>query len=172
MGQFDNNFDKDCYKRAGLWTWLALAYFSQLRGKSTQREEHFVLRESGKGPGSRCLAYRHSVRTVFNLVKKHGEDAKFFVSKRGMHAFGSVMEDITSDPKIVHNESLLKLIFFMYRAEDGYAKRGTAGKGRGALRRLTDGYLPRIKLTYDVDIMEPKEIMDLCGKEFEHHQRK
>ena len=177
----------------GLWGWLALAYFQQLRntkfgGKAgnkvaTQRDEHFVPADWNKVGSGKPVGYRHSVRSIFVLVTNFGDEAKFYVSKSGMSRWGEVAEQMLSDHRVISSKGLRELIYDLYRDEDGYAKTGTGNKrpnqdyarthkasasgGYGKLRRLTDDYLPRINLTYDVGGMNSEGLKTLIGAEFE-----
>ncbi len=185
---FGDDFDDEYYHDSGLWAWLALAYFEQLRGKkfrtrngrrsATQKVEHFVPHEWLKATG-RSLGYRHSVRTAFRFYREFGDNARFYTSKRGMESFGDMAEQTASDSRIMSSPVLRQLMMDLYQNEDGYAKTGTlairpsssakarrSSKAFGKLRRLMDDYLPRVQLTYDVNVMKPDEIRKLCGDEF------
>ena len=177
----------------GLWGWLALAYFQQLRntkfrGKrgnkvATQRDEHFVPDEWNNNGSGQPVGYRHSVRSIFVLVRDFGDEAKFYASKSGMSGWGDVSEQMLSEKKVISSKGLRELIYDLYRDTDGYAKKGTGNKrpnqdyarthkvgssgGYGKLRRLTDDYLPRINLTYDVGGMNAEGLKTLIGDEFE-----
>jgi hypothetical protein len=180
------------YDDQGLWGWLALAYFQQLRkttftGKkgnktATQRDEHFVPSDWNKQGAGKPDDYRHSVRSIFMLVEKFGTDAKFYVSKSGMASWGDVAEQMLSEKKVISNKGLRELIYDLYRDDNGFAKTGTANKrpnakdarirkahsstGYGKMRRLTDDYLPRINLTYDVGGMDAERLKKIIGDEF------
>jgi len=188
VAQIGDKFDDAQYADYGMWAWLALVYFDQLRNKklvirkgvatATQREEHFVPHEWIVTTG-RNLGYRHSIRTPFRVVKIFGQDARFFLSDTGMNVMGEAIEQLLSDPKILSSSKLLELIFHLYRNQDGVPRKGTfayppkavkagkkPGRGYGGLRRLTDILLPRVKLTCDVDVMTLSQIKSVCGAEF------
>ena len=185
--QFGAKFADSLYLDHGMWGWLALVYFDQLRNQklmvrkglaiATQREEHFVPHEWSGATGHN-LGYRHAVRTPFRVVKTFGLNGRFFLSDTGMSVMGEAVEQLLSDPKILSSTKLLELIFDLYRNKDGVPKKGTfayppkaakagkIGRGYGALRRLTDTFLPRVKLTCDVDVMSVSQIKTVCGAEF------
>ena len=180
------------YDDHGLWGWLALAYFQQLRktkftgkkGKksATQRDEHFVPADWKKQGAGKPIDYRHSVRSIFMLVEKFGTDAKFYVSKSGMASWGDIAEQMLSEKKVISNKGLRELIYDLYRDDNGFAKKGTTNKrpnakdarirkahsspAYGKMRRLTDDYLPRINLTYDVGGMDAETLKKIIGDEF------
>ena len=120
---FGNLFDNELYDDHGLWTWLALAYFDQLRNKkfkkhgdleyATYKPHHYIPHEWEKVKGI-SLWYRHSVRMPFRLVKMFSENAKFFISKDGMSAMGDTIEQTVSRPDIFRSSKMLEVIFSLY----------------------------------------------------------
>jgi len=184
LSVLDFNEIKDDY---GLWAWLSAAYFGQLRNKkikkygdnrfATQRWEHFIPHEWGNLP-SYSLWYRHSIRAPCLLVKKFEEKAKIFISKKGISAMGDAIEQLASDRKILSSKKLFDLVYSIYADKNGFLKKGSLNytsyskalegnkSGYGKMRRLTDDYLPRIKLTHDIDAMDASDIISLCGPEF------
>jgi hypothetical protein len=186
VSQIGSATDDSVLDKLGVWAWLALVYFDQLRntkiilrgGKyvATQREEHFVPWGALYSTG-RSLAYRQCVVTPFRLVKIFGGEARFFLSKDGMHVMGDAIEQVASDKRVMSSQRLRGLIFDLYRDSSGLPKRKAfsiapknpkpgSKRGYGGLRRLTDDYLPRLKLAYDVDAMSTDDIVEVCGPEF------
>jgi len=177
--QLDPVFDDAFYRQVGLWAWLALFYFEQLRskrrGRTTQRSEHFIPDEWQKQTAGQDLGYRHSVRTPVHLLRTYGPDfAKFFLTGRPTHEMGDIVEQVLSRPKIWRNERLRETITHLYQAENGGFKRGAATEpaksrtseaGRGGLRRFMTVYVPRVKLGYDIDDMPVGDIVTVCGSE-------
>ena len=187
VDSFGNLFDDELYDDHGLWTWLALAYFDQLRNKilkkhgdleyATYEPHHYIPHKWEKVKGI-SLWYRHSVSMPFRLVKMFSENAKFFISKNGMSAMGDTIEQTVSRPDIFRSSKMLEVIFSLYTGSDGYRARGALNyttikkakegntSGYGKMRRLFGDAIPRIKLTHDFDWMEVDEIIDICGEEF------
>lgn len=160
----------------GLWAWLALFYFAQIRNsKKTQRVEHFIPDEwSPRTPGQR-LGYRHAIRTGLRLLKENGEDfAKLLLLGRPVSEMGEMVETFASRPKILRSKNIRKTVLALYQNKDGTfktgastypAKDGKSNAGRGGVRRFVDVYVPRLKLGYDVDAMNVKDIIHVCGPE-------
>lgn len=183
VAQFGESFYQLHYKAHGVWAWLALAWFDQLRGRKTQRHEHFIPYEWFKNPlewfrSFQALGYRHSVRASFEVVARFGVDGRFFMSPKGPSFFGDASEQLLSEQRIRSSAKLRELLFELYRDSTGFMKRGALDKvlpahkakgsksGYGGIRRLTDAVLPRVKLTYDIDPMPTKHILRVCGAEF------
>jgi hypothetical protein len=187
---FGDSFKDELYSDHGLWTWLALAYFNQLRNKkfrkhgdteyATNESHHYIPHNWFQIPGHNYW-YRHSVQIPFRLVKRFGENAKFFVSKNtngGMAAMGDCIEQTVSRPIIFSSSKTLATLFELYQEKDGYLKKGALSytsferaqegntSGYGKIRRLYGDAIPRIKLTHDFDSMEVDQVIDICGEEF------
>lgn len=157
----------------GLWAWLAVVYFSQLTAKGIRRSEHYVVVRKGTA-GS--LAYRHSVRTAYELVHIHGQYAQICL-KSPIHTYGDITEQLASRQAIAHNKGFFQIANELY-LKDGSLKRGAASKpkkpkdrkpgdrtGFGSVRRLAIA-LQRLNLTYDTEIMNSHQMAIILPKEF------
>ena len=157
----------------GLWDWIAALYFGQLSEKGVRRSEHYVVTRKGSA-GS--LAYRHSVRTSYELVKIHGENAAICLN-RPIHTYGDLTEQLASRQTIAHNKGFFQTACDLY-IKGGSIRRGAASKpkkpkdrtpgdrtGFGSIRRLADA-LQRLDLTYDTDVMSSKQMVNILPKEF------
>jgi hypothetical protein len=179
------DFLKKYYECYGLWAWLALLWFDQLRPskKTTNRHEHFIPYEWFKNPShyfsdSRPLGYRHCIRGPFETVCMLGEQAKFFLS-RNVSSLGDATEQLLSTKLILSSNKLRELLLERYADKSGWPRKNAfdvpppAGlanlkkKGFGQIRRLVRDVLPRVKLTYDIDAMAVPRILSVCGEEFE-----
>ena len=167
----------------GLWTSLTLLWFDELKGRNTQRHEHFIPYEWFKTPVEffntpQNLAYRHAVRTSVQLVSRFGENARFFMSKQGAGFFGDASEQILSRSWFKSSVKVQELLFDLYQDGTGFMKKNALDKppprsvakgskvGYGGVRRLAMDVLPRVKLTHDIDIMTTEKIVKVCGEEF------
>lgn len=157
----------------GLWAWLAVVWFRQLAAKGIRRAEHYVVIRKGSA-GS--LAYRHAVRTSYELVHIHGECAQICL-KSPMHTHGDMTEQLASRQTIAHNRGFFQTAFDLY-IKDGKLKRGAASKpkklkdrapgdrtGLGSVRRLAIA-LQRLDLTYDTEDMNSSGMKAVLPKEF------
>ena len=173
------------YNNSGLWTWFAVLWFAQFRSltsKKTNRFEHYIPYEWFPSPqelfnSHAKLGYRHCVRTPVEAYVKLGAESKFFLSKK-ISSMGDATEQLLSTPRILSSKKLRDLIIYRYSDKNGYPEKGALDyvptnkseikkkKGYGKLRRLTDAVLPRFKLTFDIDKLENKKLLKLCGDEF------
>jgi hypothetical protein len=147
-----------------------------------RRPERYVLSEGEwKQPGTVSLAYRHSVRTPVTLVESFGDDAKFFLTGRPISAMGDIVEQTCSRQDLIKSAATMKVIFHLYRDQSkGSGKSGCTtfprkkklknGKwstsGKGSIRRLAVGVLPRLRLTYNTDRMDVAGFLKVAGPEF------
>jgi hypothetical protein len=171
------------------WNWLALAYIEQFRQSPSKfsRLEHYVVDEGpDRVTSGRPLAYRHCARTPVLLVKQLGPDARFFlrgtVEKPGtMRTMGDQVEQIVSSPKVMRSLACLELIYSLYKdPASGRALTGSMSeiarerkrngkwskRGYGGARRLVR-VLPRVKLTYNVELLKPDAALGVVGTEFQ-----
>jgi len=157
----------------GLWSWLALVYFKQLTEKGIRRSEHYVVTRKGSA-GS--LAYRHAIRTSFELTHIH-EDYAEICLQGPMHTFGDMTEQLASRQAIAHNRGFFQTAHELY-VKKGALRRGASSKpkklkdrkhgdrtGLGGVRRLAIA-LQRLDLTYDTDEMESAQMKAVLPKEF------
>lgn len=185
LAKLETGFLNKNYDVHGVWAWLALAYFPQLRSRRTNRYEHYIPYGWFKNPidwfpgNHQSLDYRHAVRSSLEVAEYYGEDGRFFVSPKGMGFYGDASEQLLSEQWIKSNKRVRTLLFDFYRDKSGYVKKGAldhklpratakgSRKGYGGIRRLTDDIIPRIKLTHDVEPMPTKDLLKACGPEFE-----
>lgn len=157
----------------GLWAWLAVVYFRQLAPVKIRRSEHYIVTRKGAA-GS--LAYRHAVRTSFELAHIHGKSA-WICLKGPMHTFGELTEQLASRQTIAHNRGFFQTAYELY-VEGGEMKRGASSKpkkpkerklgdrtGFGSVRRLAIA-LQRLDLTYDTDDMGTSVMKSVLPREF------
>jgi hypothetical protein len=161
----------------GLWAWLAVVWFRQLTAKGIRRSEHYLVTRKGSA-GS--LAYRHAVRTAYELVHIHGQNAQICLSTP-MSIMGDMTEQLASRQTIAHNRGFFKMGSELYFA-DGKLRRGSASKpkkprdrkpgdrtGLGSVRRLALA-LQRLDLTFDTDEMDTGLMRTVLPREFARWQ--
>ena len=157
----------------GFWSWLAFIYFSQLTSQGIRRAEHYIVARKGSA-GS--LAYRHAVRTSFELVHIHGRYAEICL-RSSMHTFGDMTEQLASRQAIAHNRAFFQTASDLYLT-DGKLRRGASSKpkkqnerkagdrtGLGSVRRLAVA-LQRLDLTYDTIEMRSDQLRTVLPNEF------
>lgn len=171
------DFRDELYDLSGLWAWIALFYFDQLRAAegNTQRSEHFIPDEWAKRTPGQDLGYRHSVRTPLLLLRRYGEQfARFFLTGRPTYQMGDIVEQFVSRPKALRSDRVRATMLKLYQSKTGGFKKGAATRpaksrkshaGRGGIRRFAGVYVPRVKLGFDIDEMDADEIIATCGSE-------
>jgi hypothetical protein len=161
-------------KSDGLWAWLAVMYLSQLAPKKLKKPEHYiVIRKAAKG----SLAYRHDVRSAFELVHIHGDHARVCLSVP-MDTWGEMSEQLAARQTLAHHRGFFRAAYALYM-QDGKLRRGASSHpkkprdrkpgdrvGFGSARRLAIA-LKRLDLTFDTEIMPANSTIAVLPKEFQ-----
>jgi hypothetical protein len=165
---------------AGVWDWLALLWFDRLcppakDGSRTLRE---IVRYSLDLNYKK--RYRHLVRESWNLVSRHGENARFMLSC-DLPIHGDALEQICSRQDLIHSKAMIGVASMLWwdeaaaKPRPGYATSERSGKRRSPARGGNVGRLHQIsrqlRLTYDLDSMDPGRILDLLPREFDRWRR-
>lgn len=157
---------------SGLWSSLALCWFDMLCPKSKDGKRQpgavhrYILDEKPR------VFYRHLVRSPWNLVREHGENARFLLispKEQGqpLSVGGELLEQIASRRRISSSKLLIEVangLYFDQRA--GRPKAGAAGVGQGSARRFGD-VLQQLTLTYDPEVMKASQFAEILPKEFD-----
>lgn len=155
-----------------LWSSFSLIWFDQLckkdsSGKRTPGELYrYVLKESYRH------FYRHLVRTPWQLVREHGEGARFLLIPPRDHSMplsvsGEILEQIGGRQHVLSSKNLVKVANSIYFDNDKCRpKKGVAGSGPGSARRF--GLVTRqLDLTFDPECMTVEELRILLPSEFD-----
>lgn len=159
----------------GMWAWINALYFRQLAPAKVMRAEHYICVRRGSA-GS--LLHRNASRTAYELVAIHGANAKFTLQQK-MHTHGQLLESLSASQTIVRNRGFFAAAAEMYVDVNGNIKKGATSKpkkpkdrrpgelaGKGSIRRLPIA-LRRLDLTYDVDALEPSQLVAMLPREYE-----
>jgi hypothetical protein len=101
-------------KNDGLWNWLTVAYFDQI-GKKTSKYWHYVVTRRGHA-GS--LAYRHLLRTSFEMYWRHGETSLVMLSG-DLSTWGDMSEQLTSRQNIAYHHGFIAAANELYCKQPG-----------------------------------------------------
>lgn len=159
----------------GLWDWLAVIYYDQI-GRRRLKPWHYVVCRQGYKSD---LSYRHLVRSAFEMVWWHGENAAVLLSGKPMDGWGELAEQLTSRQDIALHRPLIGMACKLYLNPDGRPKRGAAARvpsagkrrpgdrrGRGGVARLALA-VRRLSMTYDTLGMQPDQLLGLLPREFD-----
>ena len=162
----------------GLWSWFALAYFEQLIPTSGPNDKvHYIF-----APTESQRWYRHSVYAPFNLYNNYQDDAQLFISPN-ITQMGNMIELLISRQYLMRSSAARKLMKRLFAdpisgfAKDGcktnpkkknrYTKSGSLSKtGYGGIERFCRIF-QRLKLTYQVDNLDPEVFLEMMGDEFD-----
>ncbi len=159
--------NKHLYFDKGLWSWLTAFFFENIcpsdgNGKRKVNEAAFyVLRD----PKNYTKYYRHLLAYPSRIFSELDESAKIFLignfSKRG-----EITEQFGAYQEIALNKGILDAANILYWDKTTSSlKRGAASKGGGSARRLVR-IIRQYQLTYDLNSMHGKEIVELLPAEF------
>lgn len=156
----------------GMWNWLTVAFFRQV-GKKVSRSWHYTVTRRGHR-GS--LAYRHLVRTSYEMYWRHGEKALAVLST-DLGTWGDMSEQLTSRQNVAYHQGFIATAGALY-LRDGRLVRGAASRlkpakkrppgdksGRGNVARLALA-VRRLCRTYDTHALQEQEMFGLLPREF------
>ena len=162
---------------AGLWDGLALHWFDRLapmqsNGQRTLRKEYHYLLSSDYRH-----YYRHLVRSPWQLVRIHGEAARFVLiapreSAHPLSVHGEILEQMGGRQQVLGSRSIMKAANSLYLdPAKGRPRTGVAGNSRGSARRF-GMVLRQLDLTYDPAGMEDGAFIGALPTEFDRWMKK
>jgi hypothetical protein len=160
----------------GMWAWISLALIKSLVSRTAKRNglplafPHYV----DAGPR---LAYRLIARTAWNLIRLHGDAAKFAISSP-TSPWGEMAEQMTSSQEVFVHPSVWPVAAHLYTDTNGKVRRGATSQrdkkakrdpkstaGLGAVRRLPRTF-KQFDRTYNTREMTVGEITELLPTEY------
>ena len=163
---------------AGFWSAMALVWFDRLcpqaNGKwKPDKSYRYVLSQDYRH------YYRHLVRTPWQLVRDHGENARFLLTSTSAKArnnplsvHGEILEQFAGRQQVLSNRKLIQHASRLYFDSDKEVpKRGVAGRLKGNASRF--GIIHRqFELTYDPATMSDDEFFQILPSEFDRWRGK
>ena len=159
-------------KNDGMWNWLSVAFFRQV-GKKMSKSWHYCVTRKGH---SGSLAYRHLVRTSYEMYWRHGEKSLAMLST-DLGTWGEMSEQLTSRQFVAYHQGFIAAACALY-LRDGNLVRGAASRlkpvkkrikgdksGRGNVARLAIA-VRRLCRTYDTNSLGEDEMLRLLPREF------
>lgn len=155
---------------SGLWDALSLFWFNRLApelpgGRIIRKEYHYLLSSDYRH------YYRHLVRSPWQLVRTHGQNARFILiaPRDGAHPMsvhGEILEQMGSRQQVLSNRSIIKAANLLYFDETkGRPKTGVAGNARGSARRFGI-VLRQLDLTFDPQEMDDQSFAEILPHDF------
>jgi|JI10StandDraft_1071094.scaffolds.fasta_scaffold231552_2 hypothetical protein len=153
---------------AGLWSWLAAFYFDCICpiGKDGSRKV---------GEDSRYILnaeewnkyYRHLLASPTRLYKELGSLSKIYLSGKP-DVPGDLFEQLASRQEIAACKGVIEAATLLYWDNDlKKIKRGARNKeGPGVLRRFVQSTIPQFQMTYDLNSMSGKDVIQLLPAEY------
>jgi hypothetical protein len=159
----------------GIWSALALYWFDQLcpatpTGRAPDRVYRYVLSSDYRH------YYRHLVRSPWQLVRDHGDNARFLLlaSNDGdepLRRHGELLEQLGSVQAIIRSRSIIASAAALYGDRvTGRPVRGAAGSGAGSARRLAR-VLRQLDLTFDPELLPNGRLLEILPAEFDKFKR-
>ena len=155
-----------------LWSSLALFWFDQLcpllfnGTRKLDQSYRYVLSEDYRH------FYRHLVRSPWQLVRDHGENARFLLlavadGPQPLKRHGEILEQLGGRQSLLRSQPLIAEASALYSDPNtGRPKKGVAGSGRGSVRRLAL-VLRQLDLTFDVEAMPSGGLQVILPTEFD-----
>lgn len=154
----------------GVWAWLVLFFFDELRPPAGKKARGW--------PGERARwiptvsdyrkHYRHLLAGPWRVYRFHRENperARVLLCGP-LYSPGEVSEQILSRQELVTNRAVVELATRLYYdPAQKKLKRGTAAKGPGSIRRYAD-VLNQFDVTWDLYAMDADGVAKLLPKEF------
>jgi hypothetical protein len=157
---------------APLWTWLAVAWADVLApvvkgARKIGDHPRWVLEADNYQ-----RYYRHLLAGPYNIYTAHVDDPfrALAVLINPVSSPGEVVEQFASRQDFVTSPGVMAAVTQLYVGAGRKMKRGAGGKGGGSSRRLAD-VLQQLDLTFDLQSIEPSQLLEILPKEFDRYQR-
>lgn len=154
-----------------LWTWLALYWFDLIcpplaGGRKPDKSYRYALSTDYRH------YYRHLVRSPWQLVRDHGDNAKLLLlppqdQPYPLRRHGEILEQLGGRQSVLRSQPLIAEANRLYASHlTGRPRKGVSGSGKGSVRRLAL-VLRQFDLTFDVERMGDGQLIAILPGEFE-----
>ena len=147
---------------AGLWDWLSLRLLDLVCPPDAAG--HHKLGEPVRYALSTNFQKRTRplIRTAWFLVREHGENARFMLAG-GPDTHGALVDDLTNRQEVIGSKALIGVAARLY----GHGASGPTNRKRGGTVRRLVSVAAQLRLTWDLDSMQPDQIVALLPREFD-----
>jgi hypothetical protein len=153
-------------KDVGLWAWLSLAFYDQIRAKDKDGNWKSCAAARMIPSGRTVSYYRHSMSARYFMHSVHGNNS-LWILQGPINRWSDLYEQISSTSWIISSTSIIEAVQKLYYDPSlpNGIKKGAAGKMEGSARRLV-AVLNQFWETYDLRSMSSDQILDLLPSEF------
>ena len=160
---------QDVYYNQGLWSWLSAYYFDSVcpvKSDGTRRigaDDRHIL-----NPEEWTRYYRHLIASPVRLYHELGNSAEIYLlGSPDKH--GDLMEQLASRQEVATCKGIIEAASLLYWDEaKNKIKIGARNKdGKGVLRRFTQATIPQFQMTYDLNAMNGKQVVNLLPSEYD-----
>lgn len=157
----------------GLWSALALFWFDQLcpanasGDRQPDKAYRYILSADYRH------YYRHLVRSPWQLVRDHGQNARFLLLAASdgltpLRRHGDILEQLGGTQAIIRSKPIVAAAATLYGDPvTGRPKRGITSKDRGGSVRRFARVLKQLELTFDPELLPLSDLSDILPQEFE-----
>lgn len=152
-----------------LWSWLAAYFIDQIAPADEHGRRRILEDALYVLDGSFIFRryYRHMVRTPWQAVRLHGENAKILLLSSGKGSRTEVAEQLGAYADIFGCNTVIAAAYSLwFDSENQKPRRGSGGKGAGSPRRLAT-VVRQLQLTYDLSDCPLPDFLKLLPREFE-----
>lgn len=161
----------------GLWTALAIVWFDNICPKNSSgvrkvdKEYRYIL------SGNYNTYYRHLVRSPWQCIRDHGDNARFMLIRprevaNPLSIHGEILEQFGGRQRVFGSKAIIRAANAMYLdPKTGRPRSGVAGAGKGASLRFGK-VLRQYDLTFDPETMSIEEFLDILPTEFGRWKKK
>ena len=154
-----------------LWTWLSLYWFDLIcpplsGGRKPYKSHFYVLSTDYRH------YYRHLIRSPWQLVRDHGENAKLLLlppqdQPYPLRRHGEILEQLGGRQGVLRSQPLIAEANRLYTSRlTGRPRKGVSGRGRGCVSRLAL-VLRQFDLTFAVERMGDGQLIAILPGEFD-----
>ena len=152
------------FRNKGMWAWLSLFFFDQIRGRKVGRDERYIPDFS-----SWRYYYRHLLSGPFNIYREHKNNPQcaMCVLCPPVHAPGDIVEALASRQDLISSPAIMGAATKLFVDENGKYKKGAATKemDRPNARRFVS-LMRQFDMTYNLYNMDVDRLIALLPQEF------
>lgn len=164
------NVPKDELRDKGLWAWIALCWLDQIcltdgTGGRIVRDETLYIPDFS----NYLRDYRHLLYGPFSVYRQHAKNPKIAMAVlcQPLQVPGELVENLASRQVLISSPVVMEVATQLYgNPKTGKLKKGAGRKNKGGSRRFA-ALMNQFDLTYDLDQISPKNLVNMLPEEFD-----